>query len=182
MILPTLGLEEYSIFYENALKEASSRDYQIKLYCTYDNPLKEKQIIKEIIKERPAGIITVSALADANEYYDHIPISKSDIIFINRNIANAQEFITFDFNQAGIEIATFIESIYHRKNCLVYGENDFSNQHNFTNSMLEHLKNRDVTVYQSTLSHEYENAFKIVSESSLRLYHCNKCLESTIIG
>ena len=69
MILPTLALEEYAIFYENALKEASSRDYQIKLYCTYDNPIKEKQIIKEIIKESPSGIITVSSLDDANEYY-----------------------------------------------------------------------------------------------------------------
>jgi DNA-binding LacI/PurR family transcriptional regulator/ABC-type glycerol-3-phosphate transport system substrate-binding protein len=166
MILPSLGLEEYSIFYENALKEVSFRDYQIRLYCTYDNPIKEKQIIKEIIKERPAGIITVSALDDANEYYDHIPISKSDIIFINRNIANAQEFITFDFNQAGIDIATFIDQHITGKIALFTGEDNFSNEHDFTNSLLEHLDNRDVTVYQSTLSHEYENAFKLVLESS----------------
>jgi multiple sugar transport system substrate-binding protein len=166
MILPSLGLEEYSIFYENALKEASSRDYQIRLYCTYDNPIKEKQIIKEIIKERPASIITVSALDDANEYYDHIPISKSDIIFINRNIANVQEFITFDFNQAGIDIVTFIDQHTTGKIALFTGKDNFSNEHDFTNSLLEHLDNRDVTVYQSTLSHEYENAFKIVLESS----------------
>ena len=141
MILPSLGLEEYSIFYENALKEASSRDYQIRLYCTYDNPIKEKQIIKEIIKERPAGIITVSALDDANEYYDHIPISKSDIIFINRNIANAQEFITFDFNQAGIDIVTFIDQhITGKKLPCLLGEDNFSNEHDFTNSMLRTFK------------------------------------------
>lgn len=166
MILPSLGLEEYSIFYENALKEANSRDYQIKLYCTYDNPIKEKQIIKDIIKERPAGILTVSALSDAKEYYDQIPISKSDIIFVNRKIANALEFITFDYIQAGIDMATFINQHMSGKIALFTGNDNFSNEHDFTNSLLTHLDNRDVTVFQSTLSHEYENAFKIVSESS----------------
>ncbi|WP_182502297.1 extracellular solute-binding protein [Peribacillus huizhouensis] len=166
MILPSLGLEEYSIFYENALKEANFRDFQLRLYCTYDNPIKERQIIKEIIKERPSGIITVSALEDANEYYEQIPINKSDIIFINRKIVNAQEFITFDFNQAGIEIATFIDQHTTGKIALFTGEENFANEHDFTISILKSLENRDVTVYQSTLSHEYENAFKLVLESS----------------
>ena len=62
MILPTLSMNEYAVFYESALKEATSRDYKFNLYCTNDNPIKEKEIIKEIIKERPSGIITISCV------------------------------------------------------------------------------------------------------------------------
>lgn len=166
MILPSIGLEEYSIFYENALKEANARDYQIKLYCTYDNPIKEKQMIKEIIKERPAAIIAVSALDDANEYYDHIPISKSDIIFVNRNLANAQEFISFDYHGAATDIAAFLNQQITGKIALFTGKDNYSNEQVFTHSLLNHLGHQDVTVFQSTLSHEYEDAFKIALDSS----------------
>ncbi len=74
-------------------------------------PIKEKEMIKEMIKERPSGVIAVSSLEDANEYYHHLAVDKSDIIFINRHPKNAVEYISFDFKQAGIDIAHYLNTL-----------------------------------------------------------------------
>ena len=166
MILPTLALDEFATFYESALKEASKREYQLKLYCTYDNPIKEKEMIKEMIKERPSGIITISSLDHANEYYQHLNINKNDIIFINRQLENALQFISFDFKQAGTEIADYL---YHLdvKNVGVFtGEDKYSNEHDFISSLLNGINLKNTEICQSNMAHEYENAFNLIENKS----------------
>ncbi len=166
IILPTLALEEYATFYESALKEAAARDYQVKVYCTYDNPIKELEIIKEIIKERPSGIMTVSSLNDANEYYHQLSIDKSDIIFINRHAENALEFISFDFKQAGLDIADYINQFDVNTIGVFTDENKYSNENDFISAFLSQINNKNVVISQSNMAHEYENAFQLIQSSS----------------
>lgn len=166
IILPTLALEEYAVFYESALKEASSRDYQVKVYCTYDNPIKELEIIKEIIKERPSGIMTVSSLDDANEYYHQLSIPKSDIIFINRHTKNALEFISFDFKQAGIDIAEYINHFDVNTIGVFTDENKYSNENDFISAFLSQVDHKNVVISQSNMAHEYENAFDFIQSTT----------------
>ncbi|QED46046.1 extracellular solute-binding protein [Cytobacillus dafuensis] len=165
MILPTLSLNEYAIFYESALKEATARDYQVKLYCTFDNPIKEKETIKEIIKERPSGILSVSSLEDANEYYHQLTINKSDIIFINRHPKNALEFISFDFKQAGKEIAEYLNHMDVNSIGVFTEENKCSNENAFISSFMNRVDN-NTEICQSNMAHEYENAFQLIQNTS----------------
>ncbi len=166
MILPTLALAEYATFYESALKEASARDYQVKVYCTYDNPIKELEILKEIIKERPSGILTVSSLDDANEYYHQLSIPKSDIIFINRRAKNAMEVISFDFKQAGADMADYLNHFEANTIGVFTDENKYSNENEFISAFLSQVNNRNVVISQSNLAHEYENAFQLIQSTS----------------
>ncbi|MBD1381818.1 extracellular solute-binding protein [Metabacillus arenae] len=166
MILPTISLGEYAAFYESALREAATRDYQIKLYCTYDNPIKELEIIKEIIRERPSGIITVSSLDDANEYYNHLSINKSDIVFLNRHTKNALEFISFDFKQAGMDIAEYINQLNVNTIGVFTDEDKHSNEHDFISTFLKQVNNKNVVISHSNMAHEYENAFDLMQSTS----------------
>lgn len=165
LIMPNFTSEEYSIFYEKALKEANRNDYQIRLYCTNDNPILEKQIIREIIKERPAGIIAISSLEQADEYYDYIRINKSDILFVHRKPKNAQKFITFDFQQAGTDIATFVNEHFKGKVGLFLGEEDFLHENMFKKAFMDRLKSKDIYVLSSKMTHEYEDGFKMIQQA-----------------
>ena len=163
MILPTLSMNEYAVFYESALKEAGARDYQVKLYCTNDNPIKEKEIIKEIIKERPSGIITISSLDDANEYYQHLTINQSDIVFINRKLKNAVEFVSFDFKKAGKDIAHYLNHLDVKTTIGIFTDEDkYSNESDFISSFIKNIHTKNFEICQSNMAHEYENAFKMI--------------------
>ena len=163
MILPTLSMNEYAVFYESALKEASARDYQVKLYCTNDNPIKEKEIIKEIIKERPSGIITVSSLDDANEYYQQLTVNQSDIVFINRKLKNTVEFVSFDFKKAGTDIAHYLNNLDVKTTIGIFTDEDkYSNESDFISSLVNHLHTKNFEICQSNMAHEYENSFKMI--------------------
>ncbi|MFJ5623187.1 extracellular solute-binding protein [Peribacillus loiseleuriae] len=166
MILPTLALEEYATFYESALKEATARGYHVNLYCTYDNPIKEVEIIKEIIKERPSGIITVSSLEDANEYYNQLTINKNDIIFINRHVENALEYISFDFKQVGVDMANYLNHFNKKTIGVFTDEAKYSNESDFISSFLNQVNNKDIVISQSNMAHEYENAFNMMQNTS----------------
>lgn len=166
MILPTLALDEYATFYESALKEATTRGYHVNLYCTYDNPIKEIEIIKEIIKERPSGIITVSSLEDANEYYNQLSINKSDIIFINRRVDNALEYISFDFKQVGMDMATYLNHFEAKTIGVFTDEEKYSNESDFISSFLNQVNNKNIEISQSNMAHEYENAFNMIQNTS----------------
>lgn len=166
MILPTLALDEYATFYESALKEATARGYHVNLYCTYDNPIKEIEIIKEIIKERPSGIITVSSLEDANEYYNQLSINKSDIIFINRRVDNALEYISFDFKQVGVDMATYLNRFEAKTIGVFTDEEKYSNESDFILSFLNQVNNKNIEISQSNMAHEYENAFNIIQNTT----------------
>ena len=163
MILPTLSMNEYAVFYESALKEASTRDYQVKLYCTNDNPIKEKEIIKEIIKERPSGIITVSSLDDANEYYQQLTVNQSDIVFINRKLKNTVEFVSFDFKKAGTDIAHYLNNLHVKTTIGIFTDEDkYSNESDFISSLVNLLHTKNFEIRQSNMAHEYENSFKMI--------------------
>ena len=167
MILPTLSMYEYAVFYESALKEAGARDYQVKLYCTNDNPIKEKEIIKEIIKERPSGIITVSSLDDANEYYQQLTINQSDIVFINRNLKHAVEFVSFDFKKVGKDIAHFLNKQDVKTTIGIFTDEDkYSNESDFISSFIKNIHTKNFEICQSNMAHEYENAFKMIQNHS----------------
>ncbi|NGP45642.1 extracellular solute-binding protein [Bacillaceae bacterium SIJ1] len=166
MILPTICADEYAAFYEGALRESSTRQYQIKLYCTYDNPLKERDILKEIVKERPSGIITVSSLADANEYYDQLSTYPSDIIFVNRQPRNAEEFITFDFKQAGEDIAEYVMLLDAQKIGLFTDEEDYASERDFITSFAKQMNHQHLVMSQSNMAHEYEASFELVQRAS----------------
>ncbi len=166
MILPTLALDEYVTFYESALKEATARGYHVNLYCTYDNPIKEVEIIKEIIKERPSGIITVSSLEDANEYYNQLTINKSDIIFINRHVENALEYISFDFKQVGVDMANYLNHFNKKTIGVFTDEAKYSNESDFISSFLYQVNNKNIVIEQSNMAHEYENAFNMIQNTS----------------
>ncbi|PAQ15608.1 hypothetical protein CD798_05935 [Bacillaceae bacterium SAOS 7] len=166
IILPTISFGEYAAFYESALREATSRDYQIKLYCTYDNPIKELEIIKEIIKERPSGIITVSSLENADEYYDQLPVNKSDIIFLNRHVKNALEFISFDFKRAGMDVADYINHLNVNTIGVFTDEDKYSNESEFTSTLLNQVNHKNIIISQSNMAHEYEYAFELVQDTS----------------
>lgn len=167
MILPTLSMNEYAVFYESALKEAGARDYQVKLYCTNDNPIKEREIIKEIIKERPSGIITISSLVDANEYYQHLTINQSDIVFINRKLKHAVEFVSFDFKKAGKDIAHFLNKQDVKTTIGIFTDEDkYSNESDFISSFIKNIHTKNFEICQSNMAHEYENAFKMIQNHS----------------
>lgn len=166
MILPTLALDEYATFYESALKEATARGYHVNLYCTYDNPIKEVEIIKEIIKERPSGIITVSSLEDANEYYNQLTINKNDIIFINRHVKNALEYISFDFKQVGVDMANYLNHFNKKTIGVFTDEAKYSNESDFISSFLNQVNNKNIVISQSNMAHEYENAFNMIQNTS----------------
>ncbi|WP_168733952.1 extracellular solute-binding protein [Metabacillus sediminilitoris] len=166
IILPTLALDEFATFYESALKEATARDYQVKLFCTYDNPIKELEVIKEIIKERPSGIMAVSSLEDANEYYQQLSINKSDIIFINRRPLNALEFISFDFKKAGMDMANYMNLFDGKIIGVFTDETKHSNESDFISSFLNQINNKNIVISQSNMAHEYENAFNMIQSTS----------------
>lgn len=140
IIVPTIESDEYVQLYKGLDKSLTNLGYRTHLYITYDLPNNEKSIIKEIAEERVTGIVTISCLNNANDYYDEMDIPKENIIFVNRQLQNAEQFVSFDFKKAGSEISAFITENKYASIGIFSDEMKFSNEKLFVEAIVQNTK------------------------------------------
>ncbi|MEK8132606.1 extracellular solute-binding protein [Paenibacillus filicis] len=161
IIVPTMESDEYVQLYKGLDKSLTNLGYRTHLYITYDLPNNEKSIIKEIAEERVTGIVTISCLANANEYYDQMDIPKEHIIFVNRQLQHAEQFVSFDFKQAGAEISAFITESRYASIGIFSDELKFSNEKLFVEAILQQMKGISVKkVLHVPLNQSHSKAFE----------------------
>ncbi|PUA40706.1 LacI family transcriptional regulator [Paenibacillus elgii] len=161
IIVPTMESDEYVQLYKGLDKSLTNLGYRTHLYITYDLPNNEKSIIKEIAEERVTGIVTISCLDNANEYYNEMDIPKEHIIFVNRQLQHAEQFVSFDFKQAGAEISAFITESRYASIGIFSDELKFSNEKQFVEAIIQHTKGVSVkNVLHVPLNQSHSKAFE----------------------
>ena len=146
IILPSLEMEEYVQFYKGVVREAKHRGFKTNVFFTYDDPRKEKEILSSVAEERPSGVITFSCLDDATYYYDALNVPKEDIIFCNRSLEHASEVVMFDFEQAGRDLAAYVNDKNYKRIGIFTGDEHFSNEKLFKESLTQHIKGEFVHI------------------------------------
>ena len=164
IIIPSIESDEHAQMYKGLDKTLTKLGYRTHLYTTYDLQHNEKNIIKEIAEERVTGIVTISCLDNANEYYDEIDIPRENIIFINREIQNAEQFVSFDFKQAGTDIGKYIQSNNYSSVGIFADEEKFSNEKLFIQALTQNLKGISIKCIHVPLNQSYSQAFEFFKE------------------
>lgn len=160
IIVPDIESSEYAQMYQGLDKTLTDLGYRTHLYITYDLPHNEKSIIREIAEERVTGIITVSCLDDADEYYGEMSISKEHIIFVNRRVRHAEKFISFDFKQAGSDIGEFLTANGYTSVGIFADNAKYSNEKQFVDSIAASAKGIEIKVKHVPLRQSYSTAFE----------------------
>ncbi|MCZ8515817.1 extracellular solute-binding protein [Paenibacillus filicis] len=166
IIIPSIEADEYAQMYKGLDKTLTKLGYQTHLYITYDLPQNEKNILKKIAAERVAGIVTITCLDDANEYYEEIMIPKENIIFVNREIKHAERLVSFDFEQAGSEIAAYLSANHYKSVGIFCDEIKFSNEKHFVDSILNGLKGTAIKLLHAPLNLSYNQSFEFFANES----------------
>ena len=99
IILPNIVEERYAHLYSAAIRACEQTSYSLKLYLTDGYAYKEKQILNQVGADRCAGILTVTAFANPEKYYD---IQKFKLLFLLRREERTDYvYYTFPFEQIG---------------------------------------------------------------------------------
>ena len=77
---------------------------------------------------------------------------------------NAVQFISFDFKQAGTEIAHYLNHLDVKMVGVFTDEDKYSNEHDFISSLLNGINPKNIEICQSNMAHEYQNAFKLIEQ------------------
>ncbi|MRN52295.1 extracellular solute-binding protein [Paenibacillus monticola] len=166
IIIPSIESEEYSQMYKGLDKTLSQLGYRTHLYITYDLPLNEKNILKEIAEERVTGIITISCLDDASIYYNELDIPQENIIFVNREIKNGKSFVSFDFVKAGMEIGRYLSDNQFQTIGIFADEQKFSNERQLAEMIAGQLQGSSIKIIHVPLNHSYGTAFEFFEDES----------------
>lgn len=159
IIIPSIESEEYAQMYNGLDKTLAQLGYRTHLYITYDLPLNEKNILKEIAEERVTGIVTISCLDDAAIYYEELNIPEENIIFVNREVRNGKSFASFDFAKAGQEICDYLSEKQFQTVGVFADEQKFSNERQFAETIAGQLPRLAVKIVHAPLNQSYGKAF-----------------------
>ncbi|MFE0558025.1 extracellular solute-binding protein [Paenibacillus sp. NPDC058910] len=160
IIIPSIESDIYIQLYKGLDKTLTTLGYRTHLYITYDQPHNEKKIIKEIAEERVTGIVSISCLDDANAYYEEIQIPREHIIFVNREVQNAEKFISFDFQKAGTDIRSYIRTNGYTTVGIFADDHKYSCERWFVEAILQDLKEIDTKVLHVPLNQSYRKSFE----------------------
>ena len=97
VIFPSISLPEYYLVYESLEWYFSQQGYQLTLYLTDNNHIKERSFLEKISGENTQIVIVVSCLADANEYKQYFDVKIAKIIFLYQKIKNAKYYLNFNY-------------------------------------------------------------------------------------
>lgn len=115
VILPNITTEHYASLYQGLNEHFTMQGYELSLYLTQDQQALEHQYIQRIATKRDFAVIAVSCLTDAEYYYQSLKTDEAHIIFVFRHLYGAKQYLSLDFEQAGVEIAdTLMAKGYHR--------------------------------------------------------------------
>jgi len=181
IILPSVESEEYSQMYEGLDKTLTELGYRTHLYTTYDLQHNEKSILKEIAEVRVTGVVTISCLDDANDYYEELDIPKENIIFVNRKLNHAAKFVSFDFTQAGKEISEFLSKKDYKAIGIFSDQIKFSNEKQFIDSITNGLNQKTLRYVHSTFNQAYSKAFEFFTGEPLDLIITSSLSKANIL-
>lgn len=159
IIIPSIEAEEYAQLYKGLDQTFTEWGYRTHLYITYDLPLNEQNILKEIAEERVTGIITVSCLDDASIYYRELSLPKANILFVNRKIKNSKAFAAFDFLAAGKDIAGYLSEQKFQSIGIFVDEQKFSNERLLAETLAGQMKQASIKLISAPLGQSYGRAF-----------------------
>lgn len=97
VIFPSISQPEYYLVYEALENYFSQQGYQLNLYLTDNNPIKERSFLEKISGENTQIVIAVSCLNDANEYKTYFDLNTAKIIFLYQKLKNAKYYLNFDY-------------------------------------------------------------------------------------
>nr|WP_314741678.1 extracellular solute-binding protein [uncultured Haemophilus sp.] len=97
VIFPSISQPEYYLVYESLESYFSQQGYQLNLYLTDNNPIKERSFLEKVSGENTQIIISVSCLNDANEYKHYFDFKTAKIIFLYQKIKNEKHYLDFDY-------------------------------------------------------------------------------------
>lgn len=98
LVVPNIEDKKYLDFFLSCKSYVVSKMYTLDLFITNDIPEEEKKIIDNIQSLMYSGIITFSSLYDdAPKYYLSKKYSEKDVLFVERNKVNTNNFLGFDY-------------------------------------------------------------------------------------
>lgn len=164
IILPHLNSDEYVSLYNELNATLSHSDYDILLYVTHDLQEKERQVLYHIAEKDVAGVVTISCLQKANDYYKELNLPMNKIIFVNRKPRDAKTFISFNFKQAGEDIKDYLDKKAYQKIGIFTHSANFTNERQFIETLTKGLTQDQYQLIESSYHKLYSKAFEFVQE------------------
>lgn len=108
LVLPDIAGESYHHLYNGLNRCLLEHGYTLELFSTYDREETEKDRLAMVATRQYAGVVIVSALKDANYYYQKLNIPSDKIIFVYRRPDNAEQFYDVNRKEAIKKVAEWI--------------------------------------------------------------------------
>lgn len=167
IIIPELNMKAYTdlfISIDNQLKEYG---YEVNVFATNSISYSEQKILERVLSLNPDYVIVVSSFVKNNEIYN----DNTKFIFVDRFVENMPEnstFVSFDFKEAGTDIAKRLIKDGHKNIALFSGEGKFSNIKQFIKSLSETLEDNycNLKIFSSDYSLRFVTAFDVISSSN----------------
>lgn len=165
VILPNINYKAYVDFYISFKNFAELNGYSVLQYITNDNPKAELDVLDQIKSSLSAGIVTISCLDNATDYYLKKGFSSNKIIFVERKPDSECNFIGFNYTKCGIDMAEYINKQAFDSVSLLTGSLQYSNEREFFEAFQSEMK-----LYQKSFSH-IQTDIQRKNQNALQLFN-----------
>lgn len=139
VIVPRIDASIYNRLYAGIQKELQHQDYTIELLCSEGMPDTERQLLKKALSMKPAAIVLVSTVFKNEE-----PVPEETLmVMVDRYVKGfpaVSPFFSFDYEQAGREIAEKCVQDGNRSVILLCENSRYTDNRRFIKGITETLE------------------------------------------
>lgn len=163
MIVPGIDMEIYSKLYAGIEKELHDRDYSIEILCSGGIPAEEEKLLKKAFSMKPTAVVLVSSMKKNDE-----PVPEETLIIMAdryvKGFPDRSVFITFDFEQAGRELAEKCVRDGNRSVSVLCENERYSSNRSFIKGISEYLENEGcyMEVMEAPEAMKFNRAFDVL--------------------
>lgn len=168
VIIPSITESKYAILYTGIKKYLEEYNYNVLLFVTNNSPYTEKSIINIVATIRAAGVISITCSPASPEIYH--PISKigGQIVFVEREPLSEDNYIGFDFYQAGLEVANKMNNNAYENIGLMTGLEFFTNEKDFHQGFMDKIENSiQVRVVKTDIVSSVKSTFDFFVDNNI---------------
>lgn len=139
VLIPALENSEFTMLYTAINKSLDDTGFRPALFTTGGSPAQERHLVQSLATMRVAGVITVSSLYDSQDTYCAITNYGGRVVHVLCQPKYTADYIGFDFEQAGKQIAASIHLQNPRQILILSGLTTLQMENQFVNSITQAL-------------------------------------------
>ncbi|NMA64832.1 MAG: extracellular solute-binding protein [Clostridiaceae bacterium] len=107
LVMPNTRSKRYNDVYTSFKNCAERNGYTVSLYLTDDLPNRELALISKLRSDMVAGVAAISCLEEPSTKYCDVGFVNNELLFIERGFELENNYIGFDYEEAGYAIGTY---------------------------------------------------------------------------